>query len=64
MVRIISILFVLCGTVIVYYAVHAYREMTQRLGEEQTGAPWSLVALLAGSIELGAVLILLLFMFG
>ena len=62
-VRFISVLFVVSGTVIVYYGVHAYREMTHRLSDEQIGIPWKFVALLAGMIELGAILILVLFLF-
>lgn len=62
-VRFISVLFVLSGSVILYYGVHTYREMTRRLRDDQIGIPWSLVALLAGSVELGAILILVLFIF-
>ena len=64
LVRIVSVLFVFSGTIITYYGVHAYREMTKRLGEDQIGVPWSLVALIAGALEVGAIVILLLFLFG
>ena len=63
-VRFVSVLFVVSGAVVLYYGVHTYREMTSRLKEDQVGVPWTLVAILAGALELGAVLILILFVFG
>ena len=63
LVRFIAILFVASGSVVLYYGVRTYREMTGRLGEDQIGMPWRLVALLAGSLEIGAIMILALFLF-
>ena len=64
LIRFISVLFVVSGSVVLYYGVHTYREMTSRMTDDQVGIPWLLVAILAGSLELGAILILVLFLFG
>lgn len=64
LIRFIAVLFVASGSVVLYYGIHTYREMTRRLDEDQVGIPWRLVAILAGSLELGAILILVLFLFG
>ena len=63
-VRFISVLFGVSESVIVFYGVHTYREMTRHMVEDQVGIPWTLVAFLGGSLELGAILILVLFLFG
>jgi hypothetical protein len=64
LVRFISVLSVISGSVVLYYGVHTYREMTNRMAEDQVGIPWLLVAILAGSLELGAILIPVLFLYG
>ena len=61
LVNLIAVLFVVIGTVIVAIGVHTYRHMTARLGAAEQGIPWSVVAVLAGSIEVAAILILILF---
>ena len=62
LVRFIAILFVISGSLTVFYGVHSYRQITGRLEQDQVGIPWWVVALLAGMIELGAILILVLFL--
>jgi putative membrane protein len=62
LVSIIAIMFVLSGSLTVYYGVSSYRQIAGRLEEDQPGIPWWVVALLAGMIELGAILILILFL--
>jgi putative membrane protein len=64
LVAFISLLFVVSGSVVLFFGVRNYREMTIRLEEEQVGLSWWLVAILAGALQLGAVLILILFLFG
>ena len=62
LVRFIAILFVVSGSLTVFYGVYSYRQITGRLEAAQVGLPWWVVALLAGMIELGAILILVLFL--
>ena len=63
MVRLIAILFVVSGSIVMFYGVHNYRQMTIRLEAKQVGIQWWLVAVLTAAIELGAIMILLLFLF-
>lgn len=60
----ISVLFVVSGSVVLFFGVRNYREMTLKLEEEQVGLSWLFVAILAGALQLGALLILILFLFG
>lgn len=62
-VRLISILFVASGMVVLFYGVRSYREMTIRLPNEQVGIPWQLVAFISAALQVGAVLILVFFLF-
>ena len=57
----IAVLFVVIGTVIVAMAVRAYRHMTVRLDAAEHAIAWPVVAVLAGAIEVAAILILILF---
>lgn len=64
LVWLVSVLFVVTGSIVLFFGVRNYREMTTRLGEKQVGVSWWLVALLTGALELGAILILILFLLG
>ena len=61
LVNLISVAFVLAGTAMVILGVRGYRTMTEQLTEQRVGAPWWLVASLAGTVEIGAILVLVLF---
>ena len=61
LVNLISVAFVLAGTAMVILGVRGYRAMTDQLTEQRVSAPWWLVASLAGTVEIGAILVLVLF---
>jgi putative membrane protein len=64
LVNLLAVLFVIIGTVIVAMGVHAYRHMTNVLEDATHVIPWPVIAVLAGTIEVAAVLILVLFIIG
>ena len=61
LVNLIAVLFVVIGTVIVAVGVRDYRHMTARLEAAEHAIAWPVVAVLAGAIEVAAILILILF---
>ena len=61
LVNLLSVAFVLAGTAMVILGVRGYRAMADQLTERRVGAPWWLVASLAGTVEISAILVLVLF---
>ncbi|UCG24553.1 MAG: DUF202 domain-containing protein [Chloroflexota bacterium] len=61
LVNLIAVLFVVIGTVIVAVGVRAYRHMTTKLDAAEHAIAWPVIAVLAGAIEVAAILILILF---
>ena len=64
LIRLTAVLFVVSGSVVMFYGVNSYRKMTIRMEAEQVGIQWWLVAVLTAALEIGAILILVLFLFG
>ena len=64
LIRLVSIIFVFSGTLILFFGVRGYREMALQMKSQHVGVRWWLVALLAGALQIGAILILVLFLLG
>jgi len=61
LVNLIAVIFVVSGTMVLFFSMRSYREMTSKLESELAGMPWWLVTLLVICLEVGAILILILF---
>lgn len=61
LVDLISTLFVIAGVVTVVVGIRTYRETMLLYPDTELGIPWWAVATLAGTIQVGAVAILILF---
>ena len=64
LVRFIAVIFVVCGSVVMFYGVHNYRQMTIRMEAEKVGIKWWMVAVMKAELEIGVILILVLFLIG
>jgi putative membrane protein len=61
LVHLISALFVIAGVVTVVVGIRTYRETMLSIPETEQGVSWWVTATLAGTIQVGAILILILF---
>jgi putative membrane protein len=61
LVNLIAALFVIAGIVTVIVGIKTYRETITEISEKEQGVPWWVAASLAGTIQIGAIAILILF---
>ena len=61
LVNLVAMIFVFCGTMVLFSSVRNYRQMASKLESDLAGVPWWLVTLIVIALEVGAIVILILF---